>query len=99
MKCPVGWRQQRAEGVLPASLGNGAVGGRCSLPREGHRGLNFRREGLALFVPAFEHTRGKPPESVPFSLVALKSGLQRGVLAPKVCVTNSFSYQFYLLFP
>lgn len=42
---------------------------------------------LVQFVLAFEHIRRKPSESVPFSLTALKSGMQRGILPPKIHVT------------
>lgn len=48
---PVGWRQQRAQGVLPASLGKGAFTEQCSLPCEWHHGPNLRREGAEWTVP------------------------------------------------
>lgn len=63
------------------------------LPCKGHHGLDFGggQNGVLLvwFVPAFGHIRRKPSESVPFSLIALKSGLQQGILPPKIQVTYS----------
>ena len=78
LRWPAGWRQRGAEGVLPASLGKGGFREQCSLPGEGHHGLNCRRQGTewtiaALFIPAFEDIRGKPSKSV---LTAVRAAMR-----------------------